>query len=82
MKNRPSWHSASKAQACLANLRDDLFTKEDFAKITEKLRLVIYERAIVAEDDQGATFTYGEDFSYEKHPPSAEEWLGVQPSGW
>ncbi|MBV9492130.1 MAG: hypothetical protein JO069_20745 [Verrucomicrobia bacterium] len=66
-------------RACLADLRDDLLTKEDFAKITERLTLVPDERALVAEDDQGASFTYGETFSRPNRAASAREWLDVQP---
>jgi hypothetical protein len=66
-------------QACLDDLRNDLFTEKDFAKITAKVALVPDERAMIAEGDCGASFTYGEDFRYQGEPPSADEWLGVRP---
>jgi hypothetical protein len=58
-------------EVCIADLRDNLFTVRDFAKITAKITLVPDERSIFAEDDSGASFTYGEEC------PSAAGWLGV-----
>jgi hypothetical protein len=44
-----------------------------FAKITAKITLVPDQRSIVAEDDSGASFIYGEEC------PSAAGWRGVDP---
>lgn len=60
-------------EVCIADLQDRLFTARDFAKITAKITLVPEERSIVAEDDSGASFIYGEEC------PSAAGWLGVDP---
>jgi hypothetical protein len=66
--------------ASLANIRDRLFTPEDFAQITAKIALIADEAAMVAEDDSGGSYSYGHDgFPTRRPSPCAAEWLGVHP---
>ena len=59
--------------ACLANLREDLLTPQEFAQLSAKIALVPEEVSMTAEDDAGARYTTGEEV-----PPVAA-WLGVEP---
>jgi hypothetical protein len=59
--------------ACLANLREDLFTPQEFAQLSAKIALVAEEVPMTAEDEAGARYTTGEEV-----PPVAA-WLGVEP---
>jgi hypothetical protein len=66
--------------AALANLRDDVFTAVDFARITAKVALVPDDAPMIAEDDTGASYDYGrEGFPLNRPTPCAAEWLGVTP---
>ena len=57
-----------------------IFTPADFAKIAHKVELIADEATMVAEDDTGASYNYGEEgFPSERPKPSAAEWLGVKP---
>jgi hypothetical protein len=59
---------------------DSLFTKEDLARIRERLALVPDEASIIAEDDSGAQYNYGQE-GFPKRGPDirAADWLGVSP---
>ena len=64
----------------LAELRDHLFTPDDFAKITSKIALVPDDAPMIAEDDTGASYNYGkEGFSKKKPDIRASDWLAVTP---
>ena len=64
----------------LADIRDHLFTPNDYARITSKVSLVPDEAPVIAEDDSGASYSYGkEGFPKRRPSPSAEEWFGVFP---
>lgn len=64
----------------LANIRDYLFTPDDYARITAKVALVPDNAPMIAEDDSGASYNYGAESFPETHPtPSAYEWFGVSP---
>lgn len=64
----------------LAEIRDDLFTPDDFAKILAKVQLIPDDAPMIAEDDSGNHFNYGEEeFPDERPSPDAAEWLGVLP---
>ena len=53
---------------------------EDYARITAKVALVADEAAMIAEDDQGGSYSYGQEgFPSECPTPPAAEWLGVRP---
>ena len=67
----------------LADLRDFIFSSESFQALTEKIEQVVDDDApMVAEDDEGNSYNYGEQGFPDRRPqPSAEEWLGVQPDG-
>ena len=66
----------------IETLRTIVFSEESFAKLTSRLELVPSESPVVAEDDDGNQYSYGEQGIPEKQPsPSAEDWLGVQPDG-
>ena len=65
----------------MANIRDYLFTPEDYAKITAKVSLVPADGAgMIAEGDSDARYNYGQEgFPEESPTPSAYEWFGVEP---
>jgi hypothetical protein len=65
----------------LADIRDQLFTAEDYAQIVAKVALVADQAAgMVAEDDEGGSYSYGQEgFPSERPRPRADEWLGVRP---
>ena len=64
----------------LADIRDNLFTSDDFARITEKIALVPDNAGMIAEDDSGARYNYGQEgFPKPRPTPSADEWFGVFP---
>lgn len=64
----------------LDDIRDSIFTPEDFAKIKAKIVLVNDDAPMLAEDDSGGSYDYSsEGFPTERPKPSAVEWLGVQP---
>jgi hypothetical protein len=66
--------------ASLADIRDHLFTPDAYAQILAKVALVADEAAMVAEDDQGGSYSYGQEgFPSERPAPRAAEWLGVRP---
>lgn len=66
--------------ASLADLRDHLFTPEDYAQIIARVALVEDQAGMVAEDDMGGSYDYGEEgFPDERPSPCAAEWLGVHP---
>ena len=66
--------------ASLADIRDYLFTPEDYARIVAKVTLVADEAPIVAEDDLGGSYNYGQEgFPSERPTPRAADWLGVTP---
>lgn len=57
-----------------------LFTPEDRARIIAKVLIVADEVPMIAEDDSGALYNYGEE-GFPQRPPdiSAQEWFGVSP---
>ncbi len=64
----------------LANIRDHLFTTDDYTQIIAKVALIADEAAMIAEDDQGGSYNYGQEgFPNERPTPHAAEWLGVHP---
>jgi len=64
----------------LENIRDYLFTPEDYAKITAKVTLIPDHAPMIAEDDTGASYNYGQDgFPTPSPVPPAREWFGVSP---
>ncbi len=66
--------------ASLADIRDNVLTPEDYARIVAKVTLVADEAEMVAEDDMGGSYNYGQEGFPSKRPtPQAAEWLGVTP---
>lgn len=64
----------------LADIRDDIFTPEDYAKIQAKVTLIEDGNSMVAEDDPGCSYDYGKEGLPDHRPaPMAAEWLGVKP---
>ena len=64
----------------LSDIRDDLFSPEDYARIIAKVTLVPDRATMIAEDDSGASYNYGtEGFPQASPTPSAREWFGVTP---
>ena len=71
----------------LSNLQERVFTPKTFQKIEERIQFVPDEAPIVAEDDQGAQYSYGDEgFSRTEPDVDARTWLGVSPDrpdpGW
>ncbi len=66
----------------IEDLRTSVFSNESFAKLTARLDLVPSESPMVAQDDDGNEYSYGEEgFPQKKPSPSAADWLGLQPDG-
>lgn len=66
--------------ATLEHLRNDLLDPRSFAQLESKIELVGDEAPMVAEDDEGRSYSYGaEGFSEARPDVSAQEWLGVRP---
>jgi hypothetical protein len=65
----------------LQNIREHLLSPESFAKLTEKVQLIADEAPVVAEDDQGNSYSYGaEGFLASSPDPRARDWLGLSPN--
>jgi hypothetical protein len=66
---------------CLRDLRENLLTPEDFARVEAKVQLIEDENGeFLAEDDTGATFHYGrEEQPQDVSISEAQVWLGVSP---
>ncbi len=59
---------------------DFLFTREDLTRIAAKVALVPDEAPMIAEDDAGAHYNYGEEgFPERACDIRATDWLGVRP---
>jgi hypothetical protein len=66
--------------ASLADIRDHLFTPDDYARIVAKIALIADEAPMVAEDDLGGSYSYGQEgFPKQTAIPNAADWLGVKP---
>lgn len=64
----------------LSDIRDDLFSPEDYARIIAKVTLVPDRAPMIAEDDSGASYNRGaEGFPQASPTSSAREWFGVTP---
>ena len=65
----------------LEDFRQHLFTDEAFRVLESKLQLIPDPEApMVAEDDSGHSYSYGDEGFPEVRPqPNAEVWLGVAP---
>jgi len=63
-------------------LKADVFSKKSFAKLVSKVDLVVSESPMLAQDDDGNHYNYGEQgFPDTKPPISAADWLGIEPDG-
>ena len=60
------------------NLRT-LFTERDFLILTSKVRIELAGSAMVAEDDHGGRYQYGEAPVERPAKVGLREWLGVEP---
>lgn len=72
----------TRVRALPASLHDFhlLFTTEDLAKIASKVALVTDAASMVAEDDSGAQYDYGQEGFPDRLPHvRAADWLGVSP---
>jgi len=66
----------------IENLKTQVFTEESFEKLMTKLDLVPSESPMIAQDDDGNQYNYGEQgFPVTQPSPSTEEWLGLKPDG-
>jgi len=64
----------------LKNLQEDVFTPASFREIEEHLQFVTDNSPIVAEDDLGGRYSYGEEgFPLARPDTDARTWLGVVP---
>ena len=66
--------------ACLNNLREHVFTPDDFEKLQSKIELVADPNVgMEAEGDGDKRYDYGKDGFSERPDLTASEWLGVKP---
>ncbi len=64
----------------LRGFREDLFTPEALALVVQRLELVEDDAPMVAEDDEGNSYSYGAEGFPKKRPnPNADQWLSVRP---
>jgi hypothetical protein len=56
-----------------------LFSARDMLTITAKVRLSLDDSPFIAEDDDGRTYSYGENSSGPTPRLGAREWFGVLP---
>ena len=58
-----------------------IFSPQSFTKLEEKVKFIIDDSPIiVAEDDEGRSYSYGEEDSVKIIPDiDAREWLGIEP---
>src|SRR6266702_2229739 len=68
------WPTRFRMSADQIHYLQQLFTPEDFAKITEEIQFITDGAGYGAEDETGATCEYRHDI------PRAAEWLGVHPT--
>ena len=62
----------------LDNLRS-IFSADDFEKLSSKIELAAGGTGMVAEDDAGGNYSYGEEPRLDKREHLAQKWLGVHP---
>ena len=57
-----------------------IFKQEDFIKLQDKLKFIIDDAHIIAEDDDGHAYDYSKE-GFPKSKPSlrAKDWLGIKP---
>ena len=66
----------------IQNLKEDVFSQESFARLVSKLELVASESPMIAQDDEGNQYNYGNQGFPETRPlMSANDWLGIEPDG-
>ena len=66
----------------IEDLKVSVFSQESFAKLAATVDLVASGSPIVAQDDEGNEYSYGERGFPENRPPvSAADWLGLRPDG-
>lgn len=66
--------------ATLADIRENVFRPKDYAKIIAKVDLIPDDSGIIAEDDVGGSYSYGESgFPPSRPDPPAKEWFGIKP---
>ena len=64
----------------LSDLQQHVFTPKSFKQIEEHILFVPDDAPIVAEDDQGSRYSYGEEGFPNAEPDIyAQTWLGVSP---
>lgn len=64
----------------LDDLKQHVFSRERFVKIEEKLTFVIEDLPIVAAEDKGNSYSYGDLGFPERRPQiTAQKWLDVFP---
>lgn len=57
-----------------------LFDDRDILAITSKVRFVLDDAPMVAEDDEGARYSYGQEGFPDRQPEiTARAWFGVSP---
>lgn len=67
-------------ELCLRDLKEHLFSPEDFQRIETKLQFFIDEDRFAALDKNGRVYDYMEEgFPDSEMDPGAGEWLGVAP---
>ena len=67
-------------QIILDDLEQMVFTLESMVKLREKITLSVKDMPIVAQDDRGNEYCYGDEGFPRKRPKAdARAWLGVEP---
>lgn len=74
------WPTRYRAPSLIMNDLRILFTERDFLTLTSKIKLLVDDGRLVAEDDDGGMYSYCDEGFPDHHPqPNAEDWFGVRP---
>ena len=66
--------------ASFSDIREHPFTPDNYARITAKVALNTDVSPMVAEDDSGGSYNYGQEgFPPQRPTAGAAEWLSVRP---
>ncbi len=74
--------------SALDAFQNHLFSPEAFTRLSKKLSVVADGSPMIAEDDEGRSYSYGAEGGPADAPdPRASDWLGVEPDrmdphGW
>ena len=64
----------------LGDLEHEVFTPGSMARIREKVSLMVQDADMVAQDEFGNQYSYGDEGFPKRRPkPDARQWFGVKP---